>query len=70
MAFDAFVLERPVNPKPVETGLLYNDAPEALTRPQPRLLLKLCEALHQPGEITAGKQNALTSFRHLLATVR
>jgi hypothetical protein len=33
MAFDAFVLERPVNPKPVETGLLYNDDPKALTRP-------------------------------------
>jgi hypothetical protein len=44
VAFDAFVLERPVHPKPVETGLLYNDDPKALTRPQPRLLLKLCEA--------------------------
>jgi hypothetical protein len=28
VAFDAFVLERPVNPKPVETGLLYNDDPK------------------------------------------
>src|SRR5712671_2411797 len=56
VAFDAFVLERPVNPKPVETGLLYNDDPKALTRPQPRLLLKLCEAFHQPGEIAAGNR--------------
>src|SRR5947207_15145744 len=56
VAFDAFVLERPVYPKPVETGLLYNDDPKALTRPQPRLLLKLCEALHQPGEIAAGNR--------------
>src|SRR6516164_7033906 len=56
MAFDAFVLERPVNPKPVEIGLLYNDDPKALTRPPLRLLLKLCEALHQPGEIAAGTE--------------
>jgi len=56
VAFDAFVLERPVNPKPVETSLLYNDDPKALTRPGPRLLLKLCEALHQPGEIAAGNR--------------
>src|SRR5882762_3330743 len=56
VAFDAFVLERPVNPKPVETGLLYNDDAKALTRPQPRLLLKLCEALHQSGEIAAGNR--------------
>ena len=54
MVFNAFVLERPVNPKPVETGLLYNDDAKALTRPQSRLLLKLCKALHQPGEIAAG----------------
>ena len=57
-----------MKPKPVETGLLYNDDPKALTRPQPRLLLKLCEALHQPGEIAAGNRNALTSFPQ--ATVR
>jgi len=56
MAFDAFVLERPVNPKPVETGLLYDDDPKALTGPQLRLPLKLCEALHQPGEIAAGNR--------------
>ena len=56
MAFDAFVLERPVNPKPVETGLLYNDVPKGLARPQPRLLLKLCEALRQPGEIDAANR--------------
>src|SRR6516225_4578745 len=56
MAFDTFVLERPVNPKPVETGLLYDDESKALTRPQSRLLLKLCEALHQPGEIAAGNR--------------
>ena len=56
MAFDALVLERPVNPKPVETGLLYNDDPKALTRPQLRLLLKLYQALHQPGEIAAGNR--------------
>ena len=53
MAFDAFVLERPVKPKPVEAGLLYNDDPKALTRPQLRLLLKLCEALQQPAHIAA-----------------
>src|SRR5262249_6412163 len=47
---------RPVNPKAVETGLLYNDDPKALTRPQLSLLLKLCEALHQPGEIAAGTE--------------
>jgi hypothetical protein len=32
VAFNAFVLERSVNPKPVETGLLYNDDPKTLTR--------------------------------------
>jgi len=53
VAFHAFALERPVNPKPVKTGLLYNDDPKALTRPQPRLLLKLCEALQQPAHIAA-----------------
>src|SRR5215469_16877443 len=56
VAFDAFVLQRPVNPKPVKTGLLYNDDPKALTRPQSRLLLKLCEALHQPSEIAAANR--------------
>ena len=56
MAFDAFVLESPVNPKPVEAGLLYNDDPKALTRPQSCFLLKLCEALHQPGEIAAANR--------------
>jgi hypothetical protein len=40
VAFDAFALQRPVNPKPVETGLLYNDGPKALTCPQSRLLPK------------------------------
>src|SRR6516164_5775354 len=56
VAFDAFVLQRPVNPKPIEPGLLYNDDPKALTRPPPRLLLKLCQALHQPGEIAAANR--------------
>jgi hypothetical protein len=56
MAFDAFVLKRPVNPKPVEAGLLYNDDPKASTRPQLRLLPKLCEALHQPSEIAAANR--------------
>jgi len=51
-----FVLQRPVNPKPVETGLLYNDDPKALTRPQSRFLPKLCEALHQSGEIAAANR--------------
>ena len=70
MAFDAFVLERSVKPKPVETGLLYNDDPKALTRPQLRLLLKLCEALASARRNRRREQNALTSFPHLLATLR
>jgi hypothetical protein len=56
VAFDAFVLERSVKPKPVETGLLYNDDPKALTRLQLCLLLKLSEALHQPGEIATANR--------------
>jgi hypothetical protein len=70
VAFDAFALERPVKPKPVETGLVHNDDPKALTRPQLGLLLKLCEALHQPGRNRRREQNALTSFHHVLGTMR
>ena len=56
MALDAFVLERSVKPKPIETGLVYNDDSKASARPQLRLLLKLCEALHQTAEIAAANR--------------
>jgi hypothetical protein len=67
VAFDAFVLERPVKPKPVETGLLYYDDPKALTRPQSRLLPQYAPSARRN---CRREQNALTSFPGLLATVR
>ena len=49
MAFNAFRLERPVDPESVEPSFLDHNDWKALARPGPRLLLDLCEALQQPG---------------------
>ena len=56
MAFNAFRLERPVDPESVEPSFLDHNDWKALARPGPRLLLDLCEALQQPGDIAAAQR--------------
>src|ERR1700722_7119420 len=54
--FNAYRLERPVDPESVEPSFLDHNDWKALARPGPRLLLDLREALQQPGDIAAAQR--------------
>jgi hypothetical protein len=66
MTFDAFTLQDPVQPKPVQSGLLDRDNGEHPPGAEVRLGLELGEFGQQPAYVAAAHQ----VLRHLLAMAR
>src|SRR5271166_622080 len=63
VAFDPFLFQDPIDPESVEASFLDDDDRKALPHSYPRLLLELCKAAQQPGDVAA----AYRMLRHLFS---